>query len=123
MTTDPRKQYRRWLNSVRWHNLRDRVLAASDGLCRDCLAEGRATAATEVHHVKPVLAARSEALRLRLMYDPANLVALCPDCHRRRHLELRSHDAAAVRARVRATLDSIAADVFGGSEGDPGAVF
>lgn len=112
-----RRQYKSWLNTRRWRKLRAAAIAASDGMCRDCLAAGRATAATEVHHSRPVLWGRDVTERERLMYDPANLVALCADCHRRRHLELRSHDSEARRRRDRAAEDSVAEDLLGSVPG------
>jgi len=48
-------------------------------LCEDCEKEGRTTAASEVHHIKPLL----EAPSLRLNVN--NLVSLCRECHRKRH--------------------------------------
>lgn len=46
-------------------------------LCVECEKRGIVTAAEEVHHVVPI----SEAPWLRL--SPANLMALCVECHRR----------------------------------------
>ena len=113
---DTRKQYKAWLNRRRWRAARAAAIRAADGMCRDCLAAGRARAASEVHHVRPVLSGKSNAERERLMYDPGNLVPLCADCHRRRHLELRSHDAAKIRERGRAIEESIVSDLFNGGE-------
>jgi 5-methylcytosine-specific restriction protein A len=44
-------------------------------LCLDCLAAGRVTPATDVHHVKPL------RTHPHLRLDPSNLRALCAPCH------------------------------------------
>lgn len=104
---DRRSYYRHLLSRKRWRELRARVLMAAMYRCQDC---GRAQA-TEVHHVKPVEHATSSREMVALCYDPANLVALCHDCHQRRHIgshsaEERSRQVDAyIEARTRSLFD------------------
>ena len=48
-------------------------------LCEDCDKEGRTTPCTEVHHIVPI----TQDPSLRLVWS--NLVALCHECHDKRH--------------------------------------
>ena len=50
-------------------------------LCEDCLKEDKVTPSVEVHHKVSIKEDRS------LMLVDANLVALCKDCHDKRHVE------------------------------------
>ena len=52
---------------------------AENPLCEDCCEEGRTTPSTQVHHKVPI----EDDYSLRLEQD--NLVALCEDCHHKRH--------------------------------------
>ena len=81
------KNYQKLIHTSRWLRLRKEVLTAHP-LCQRCLAEGRTTAATEVHHVKPVEEALSQRERVQRMYDLHNTQALCHDCHVKVHTEL-----------------------------------
>lgn len=81
------KEYQRLIHTTRWLRLRRDVLTAHP-LCQRCEAEGRTTAAEEVHHVRPVEEALTKAEREQRMYDPHNVVALCHDCHVKTHTEL-----------------------------------
>ena len=57
-----------------WRKLRARFLNAHP-LCEQCKASGRYTAATEVHHIKPLADGGTN--------DERNLMALCKSCHSR----------------------------------------
>ena len=61
----------------RWQQFRITYLAQNP-LCVDCEAEGRAGAATDVHHEKKLRD------RPDLKYEDSNLVALCSEHHDRR---------------------------------------
>lgn len=71
---DPRIQ--RLRSSHRWHLTRSRKLA-QDPLCQQCERDGRATPATQVHHVVPV------SQDLARFFDPDNLESICETCHAR----------------------------------------
>ncbi|MEM4234189.1 MAG: HNH endonuclease signature motif containing protein [Candidatus Methanomethylicaceae archaeon] len=60
-----------------WRKVRAAFLVAHP-LCQDCLADNRTTLATEVHHITKH---RNDPA---LLYDFANLMALCKRCHARR---------------------------------------
>jgi len=61
-----------------WRKLSERI-RAENPLCSDCFLEGRTSPSTEVHHIVPI----DENPSLRLVLS--NLVALCKDCHDKRH--------------------------------------
>lgn len=81
------KEYNKLIHTDRWLRLRRYVLTKHP-ICQRCETEGRITPATEVHHIKPVEEAFTKAERVRRMYDPHNLMALCCDCHVRIHTEI-----------------------------------
>lgn len=60
--------------NYQWRKLRKRFLDAHP-LCEQCKANGRYTAATEVHHIKPLADGGTN--------DENNLMALCKPCHSR----------------------------------------
>lgn len=99
--------YRRLIGSKRWRRLRAWKLRAQP-LCEDCLAQDRAVAATEVHHVRPLEQAASRAEMDRLAFDPDNLRSLCRECHEAAHRRLASRSAAVVQGYRRAEADRFA---------------
>lgn len=80
------KEYNKLIHTNKWLRLRRDVLTKHP-ICQRCEAEGRLTPATEVHHIRPVEEAFTKAGKLQRMYDPANLRALCHDCHVKTHTE------------------------------------
>lgn len=56
-----------------WVRLRARILRRDSHLCQPCLAKGRPTPATEVHHTRAKADGGTD--------DPANLTAICRECH------------------------------------------
>lgn len=79
--------YNRLIHSSQWLRLR-RYILTEHPLCERCMAEGRVSGATEVHHIHPVEEGVTEREKRQLMFDPRNLMALCHDCHVRVHTEL-----------------------------------
>ena len=79
--------YIKLIHRNEWVKLRRQVLTTHP-LCQRCEANGRLTAACEVHHIRPVEEAIGEAEQRRLMYDPMNLMALCHRCHVEIHTEM-----------------------------------
>ena len=55
-----------------WRKIRNRYIKAHP-LCEECLANGKITPATEVHHILPVNHGGSN--------DETNLKSLCKPCH------------------------------------------
>lgn len=88
--------YIRLIHSMSWRKLRMQVLAQHP-LCADCLQEGRTTAASEVHHVRPIETGKSVNEMERLAYDPHNLRPLCHACHRAEHIRMSSHSRSAIK--------------------------
>ena len=60
--------------NYQWRKLRARFLNQNP-FCEMCKRQGRYTAATEVHHIKPLSAGGDNA--------ETNLMALCKPCHSR----------------------------------------
>ena len=106
------KEYQQLIHTSQWLRLRRAVLIAYP-LCERCQAEGVITAATEVHHVRPVEEAFSKAERRQRMYDPSNLQALCHDCHVRTHTELGRCGKIANRERQTKQVAEVVKKFFG----------
>lgn len=64
----------------KWRLIRDQVRDRDGWACRDC-GRPRCEGKLDVHHVVPA----GEWDRPGSANDLANLVTLCPGCHRRRH--------------------------------------
>jgi 5-methylcytosine-specific restriction endonuclease McrA len=75
---------KRFYNSIVWQHARTLQLHRHP-LCHDCLAEGRTTRATTVHHVAELTDAPDLAL------DPSNHRSLCHACHSRLHARTKVH--------------------------------
>ena len=80
------KDYIKLIHTSKWLQLRKEILTKRP-LCERCQEQGIITAATEVHHVRPVEEAYSYSDKVQRMYDPHNLRALCHDCHVKTHTE------------------------------------
>ena len=81
------KDYIKLIHTSQWLQLRKEILTKRP-LCERCQEQGIITAATEVHHVRPVEEAYSYGDKVQRMYDPHNLRALCHDCHVKTHTEM-----------------------------------
>ena len=68
--------HRKLYYTARWKALRRAVLDRDSWKCTDCGRHGR----MEVHHIR-------HTAKGGKMWDPANLRALCRDCHFRLHRE------------------------------------
>ena len=106
------RDYQQLINSAKWLRLRREVLTRHP-LCQRCEAEGRLTAATEVHHVRPVEEAITYSDKQQRMYDPHNLRALCHDCHVRTHTELGRSGREATKKRNAEQTAQVIARYFG----------
>ena len=69
--------------STAWQNCRNSYMKKVGGLCEDCYAAGKITPAEEVHHIKFITPNNINDPSITLSYD--NLVALCRECHAKRH--------------------------------------
>jgi len=106
------KNYNKLIHQNRWLQLRRHVLTAHP-ICQRCEAEGRLAPATEVHHIVPCETALGEREMERLMFDPANLQALCHDCHVKTHIELGRSGKAARKKRTAENLQAFKDRFFG----------
>lgn len=107
------KDYQKLINTTKWLRLRRDILTKQP-ICQRCQAEGRLTAATEVHHVRPVEEAVTLAEKRQRMYDPTNLRALCHDCHVRTHTEAGRSGREATKKRNAEHVAQVIDKFFGG---------
>ena len=110
--------YKRLINTSRWMRLRRAVLTAHP-VCERCEAGGLVTPACEVHHRVPVESAVTPREKEQLMFDPANLEALCHECHVIRHTEMGRSGREATRKRNDEQTRAVVQRFFD----DPGVVF
>lgn len=103
MSNDP--DYIRMIHTARWLRLR-RLRLSEQPLCPVCRAAGRTRPATEVHHVRPVEAARTLGEKERLMFDPHNLRPLCRSCHVAAHQAMGKGTKATAAERKRAEAEA-----------------
>lgn len=68
-------------------------------LCQDCLAKGIYTPAEEVHHIIPLTPENIEDPAVNT--NPENLIALCRECHKQRHIAMRERRQNLGERRVR----------------------
>lgn len=71
-------------NSAQWQHTRLAKLQHSP-LCERCLAEGRTTPASDVHHIVSFADKGDDMMRYALDID--NLMSLCKTCHGAIHEE------------------------------------
>ena len=97
-------------NSREWKQLRAAKLKQTP-YCEKCRADGLAAGVKPygyvrsshcVHHITPIETATTKEEMKRLAYNPANLMALCDECHHKIHEQMRSFDTASVKARAEA---------------------
>lgn len=116
------KDYQKLIHTGRWLRLRCDVLSVHP-LCQRCANEGRITAATEVHHIRPVEEAITYGDKRQRMYDPANLMALCHDCHVKVHTELGRSGKEATKKRNEKQLADVVQRFFGNDKQDGEPIF
>lgn len=101
------------MNSTRWRRLRAYVLSRRP-LCDSCLAVGRITGATEVHHVIPVETGLTRSDKEALAYDAHNLRPLCHACHVAVHTAMGRSGKEAARKRREERREAERRKLFGG---------
>jgi 5-methylcytosine-specific restriction protein A len=74
---DKQREYRK-LTGRPWRRLREQVLVRDKRICQPCLRKGRYTEATEVDHIKALANGGDDR--------PANLQAICGNCHKAKTL-------------------------------------
>lgn len=113
------RNYISLINTRRWRLLRASVLEEHP-FCTDCSAKGLVAMATEVHHVIPLESVRDMGRMKDLAYDRGNLVALCRDCHKARHIAMKSNGKEEKRQRDSLTVRKFSSRWYGEP---PGGVF
>lgn len=103
--------YIRLIRTARWQHLRRAALEAHP-LCVRCERKGVTRSATVVHHIEPVEEALFLADKVRLMFDPANLMPLCDDCHVEVHTEMGRSGKEAAKKRNERHAEQIARRFF-----------
>lgn len=73
----------RFYKSIQWVNCRNSYMKSVGGLCEDCYRKGKITPAEEVHHIKFITPQNINDPNITLNWK--NLVALCRECHKKRH--------------------------------------
>ena len=106
------KDYIRLIHTTQWLQLR-RDIITKHPLCEQCQADGYITPSTEVHHVTPVESAVTYREKVRLMFDPTNLRALCHDCHVKVHTDMGRSGKKATQSRNSKKVKSIINRFFG----------
>ena len=71
-------------NSKQWKALRNAYIMQNP-LCECCLEKGITKAASEVHHITPILTGKDDLEMLDIALNPNNLKALCVECHHEEH--------------------------------------
>lgn len=89
--TDMRKLRQAAYSRTDWRKMRETYLKTHP-ICEDCLAKGKVTPATDVHHLKSPFKGGEVNYSLLLDYD--NLMSLCKECHGNRHAAEQGHISA-----------------------------
>ena len=82
--TDMRALRQKAYQNTAWRKMRDTYLKEHP-LCEDCLAKGKVTPASSIHHIRSPFSKGVVNWNLLLSYD--NLMSLCHECHGLRHAE------------------------------------
>ena len=69
--------------SKQWQKVREICISRAGGLCEECAKQGIIKPAVVAHHIKPITKANVNNPEITLNLD--NLMALCMDCHAKKH--------------------------------------
>lgn len=86
--TDMRVLRQKAYQNTAWRKMRDTYLHEHP-LCEDCLAKGKVTPATDIHHIKSPF--KNGEVNWGLLLNYENLAALCKECHGNRHAAEQGH--------------------------------
>lgn len=89
--TDMRKLRQQAYQNTTWRKLRDTFMKEHP-ICERCLAKGKITPATDVHHIKSPF--RNGEVNYSLLLDDKNLMSLCRECHGDIHASQQGHVSA-----------------------------
>jgi len=71
--------------TTRWRNLRKAHLLKHP-LCELCEKQGKIVPAIDVHHIISFMTTNDPLKRLKLAFDPDNLMSVCKECHQKLHI-------------------------------------
>lgn len=74
--------------SKAWKKLREYIFSRDNGLCQDCLKDGKITPGEEVHHIEFLTPTNINNPDITLGEN--NLILLCKSCHHNRHNKRKS---------------------------------
>lgn len=77
-------KWNKYYQNPKWKKLRQWYMSLHP-ICADCMINGRSVPATELHHIRPFGTGETEREKMELLLSPDNLVALCSECHDKRH--------------------------------------
>ena len=80
--TASREMRRKAYNNTEWRKLRDTYIKEHP-LCEDCLDKGKVVPAEDIHHIRSPF--QNGECNKALLLDYNNLMALCKQCHNKRH--------------------------------------
>ena len=78
---------REFYNSAQWKRCREAYKKSKGYLCEECWKQGIITPATEVHHI--IKLTENNVNDPSVSLNTANLMALCEDCHDKKHRKYR----------------------------------
>src|SRR5690606_15438048 len=78
-----RRPWRRVYKTAEWQRVRELVIQRANGLCEECLRQGRIEAGVEVDHIRPLT--EDNWQDWSVAYSPDNVQLLCRDCHNLKH--------------------------------------
>ena len=81
--------YQKVYQNSRWKRLRAAKFA-NNPLCEDCLLKGIIKQTEEIHHIIPFDVEDNIEKLESLAYNYDNLISLCIECHKLRHLKLKA---------------------------------
>lgn len=81
-------KWNRYYQNKAWKRLRQWFMR-NHLICEDCMFEGRSVPAENCHHKVPFSWFVDDKDRMNALLDDENLVALCEECHHKRHKQLK----------------------------------
>lgn len=76
------KEYQAIYSSPLWKKVRRVALSRANGLCEECIKQGKISYVDDVHHKIPIKDDIKKA------YDINNLICLCRSCHIEAHKQI-----------------------------------
>lgn len=80
---DAMARFRQVYHTTEWERVRQYVIQRAQGLCEECLRQGRIEVGTDVDHIQPLT--ENNWQDWNIAYNPDNLQLLCKQCHAAKH--------------------------------------